>query len=450
MAAGVLVQPGEEEHDGAEADPWDDWKPEYQSAWDVITAFEEVEAALEAAAETEESNEDDDSDGWNPAEQEGHELHEGVTSAVEVSDKIAVDAVCHASLAEDEDEDSDDDWAPQVQEAANVQATERQALEALLRPSNINADKGSSRYETKKHADAAGRLLAELHRPPTVEEAKADIPRGPDVDVDNLPPPAYRTLTQEEATGFVNRGATVNLHVQHGRTPLHKASECAYPLLVKALCDAGAPADVRDSFGETPLLLMAHSGPWNENVPKLRRSETIQMLLSCGADVHVVNPRGRNCLHLACTENDQLAIEMFIEGMANVDAQDLAGFTPLMWAAGRNAAESVKMLLDYEADMNVKANRGQTAMTFALTNGCNAIVDILERHQMLLDREEAKRIKEKGEGKAEEEELEVDLTLQLPKPEWACRKAPPEEMEPYQGRRVYPQARPDRHSNVYT
>jgi len=85
-----------------------------------------------------------------------------------------------------------------------------------------------------------------------------------------------------------------------------------------------------------------------------------------------------------------MAIETFLEGMANVNAQDLAGFTPLMWAAGRNATESVKMLLDYEADMNLKANRGQTAMTFALTNGCSAIVDILERHQMLLDREEAK------------------------------------------------------------
>merc|ERR1711988_1621223 len=86
-----------------------------------------------------------------------------------------------------------------------------------------------------------------------------------------------------------------------------------------------------------------------------------------------------------------MAIETFIEGMANVNAQDLAGFTPLMWAAGRNAAESVKMLLDYEADMSIQANRGQTAMTFALTNGCDAIVDILERHQMLLDRDAASK-----------------------------------------------------------
>merc|ERR1712060_384278 len=116
----------------------------------------------------------------------------------------------------------------------------------------------------------------------------------------------------------------------------------------------------------------------------------------------------------ACTENDQMAIETFIEGMADVNVQDLAGFTPLMWAAGRNSAESVKMLLDYEADMSIKAARGQTAMTFALTNGCNAIVDILEKHKALLDAEEAKKIKERGErGAGEEQEEDVDQTLQL-------------------------------------
>ena len=72
------------------------------------------------------------------------------------------------------------------------------------------------------------------------------------------------------------------------------------------------------------------------------------MLLHHGADVHAVNPRGRGVLHLAVTEHDALAIETFIEGMADVNAQDLAGFTALMWAAGRDGADCVKMLLDCE------------------------------------------------------------------------------------------------------
>ena len=94
---------------------------------------------------------------------------------------------------------------------------------------------------------------------------------------------------------------------------------------------------------------MAKSGSWDESIPKSRRCEAIQMLLCNGADVHAVNPRGRGVLHLAVTEHDLPAIETFIEGMADVNAQDLAGFTPLMWAAGRDSADGVKMLLDCEA-----------------------------------------------------------------------------------------------------
>ena len=41
----------------------------------------------------------------------------------------------------------------------------------------------------------------------------------------------------------------MNFHGQHGRMPLHKASEKAFPYLVKALCEARADPDGRDQFG---------------------------------------------------------------------------------------------------------------------------------------------------------------------------------------------------------
>mmetsp|Transcript_15260 Transcript_15260/g.32953 ORF Transcript_15260/g.32953 Transcript_15260/m.32953 type:complete len:422 (-) Transcript_15260:288-1553(-) len=404
---------------------WDDWCPPEQTALDFIKAAEAKKQEEEEDNSEEESEEEDSDDDWNPIAQQACEKEDG------------------------EDEDSDDEWAPQAQGAADTKQSEQEALENLLKPvPKVPAP--PPKFETKKEADAAGRMLYEMKRPPTVEEAKAEIPRGPGVDVDSIPAPEYREMKQEEAIAMVSRGASVNWQGQHGRSPLHKACEYAYPILVKALCDAGADLEVRDQYGETPLLYLAHSSnetPGDET-KKSRRSETIQMMLKCGADIHAVNPRGRGVLHLACCENDQQAIETLIEGQADPNAQDLAGFTSLMWAAGRNSVESVKMLLDYEADMNLKAARGQTAMTFALTNGCNAIVDILERHKMILDAEEAKRIKEQGERDGEEE---VDLSelLQLPKPDWACKTEKPAEVQPYAGRRVYKDAKPDRHSNVY-
>ena len=130
-----------------------------------------------------------------------------------------------------------------------------------------------------------------MKRPPTWEEVKSEIPRGPDVDPDLIEAPSYKDMSQEEALDLVRRGATVNFQGQHGRTPLHKAAEKAFPVLIKALCEARADPDSRDHFGrlamqdkssfvegETPLHLLAKSGTWDETVSSSRRCEAIQLL----------------------------------------------------------------------------------------------------------------------------------------------------------------------------
>eukprot|EP00438_Fugacium_kawagutii_P007980 Skav221225 [mRNA] locus=scaffold2467:316786:324747:+ [translate_table: standard] len=311
--------------------------------------------------------EDDDDDEWNP-----------------VCQGAAMEGNSHEDVADDQDEedeaDSDSDWAPEVQGAANVEKSEEEALKVLLQPNFVKETApelldskfwdGCGSLQNGKEADAAGRMLHELRRPcrrlchvfpcfvftkppeppeliarpPTWEEVKSEIPRGPDVDPDLLEAPQYKDMSQEEALDLVRRG-------------------------------------------ETPLHVLAKSGSLDEAISKSRRN-----------------------------------------------SQDLAGFTPLMWAAGRDSADGVKMLLDCEADLSLKAARGQTAMTFALTNGCNAIVDILDKQQAILDAEEAL-------GGEEEEWTE---TLQLPKPDWACKHDKPETVQPYAGRRIYAEAKPDR------
>mmetsp|Transcript_66765 Transcript_66765/g.157232 ORF Transcript_66765/g.157232 Transcript_66765/m.157232 type:complete len:434 (+) Transcript_66765:57-1358(+) len=422
-----------------EEDDWSDWQPLEQTALDFLKE--------QADDIDDDEEEDDDDDEWNPIMQGGAGHSAEVDRGTHEDESSNLSPKVENSHDVAEESDSDDDWAPQSQSAANVEKSEAEALKVLLQPNYVKEARPEL-LETKKEADAAGRMLHNLQRPPTWEEVKDEMPRGPDVDPDLLEAPSYKEMTQEEAIDLVRRGAAVNFHGQHGRMPLHKAAEKAYPFLIKALCEARADPDGRDQFGETPLHLLAKSGSWDEAIPKSRRCEAIQMLLCHGADVHAVNPRGRGVLHLAVTENDAMAIETFIEGMADVNAQDLAGFTPLMWSAGRDSTDCVKMLLDCEADMHVAAARGQTAMTFALTNGCNAIVDMLEKHQAILDAEEAKRIKEQGEGRSEGAEDDWSEELKLPRPDWACKVEKPESVKPYAGR-VYAQARPDRHSNVY-
>lgn len=62
----------------------------------------------------------------------------------------------------------------------------------------------------------------------------------------------------------------MNFQGQHGRTPLHKAAEKAFPVLIKALCEARADPDSRDHFG---ILLanwtFCHDPLWKPFLPDL-------------------------------------------------------------------------------------------------------------------------------------------------------------------------------------
>eukprot|EP00811_Abedinium_folium_P025849 NODE_3726_length_1995_cov_8.985011.p1 GENE.NODE_3726_length_1995_cov_8.985011~~NODE_3726_length_1995_cov_8.985011.p1 ORF type:complete len:411 (-),score=153.80 NODE_3726_length_1995_cov_8.985011:694-1926(-) len=401
------------QYDSEEEGPWDDWGPSVQSAFELIKGMDaaEVETASGSGKEGVCADEIDDDD------------------------------------EEEEEKDSDDDWAPQEQGAAAVAKNDADEIQKLLKP--VPSVITSMTYETKREADAAGMLLQRFKRPPTIEEARAEIPS--DVhEAELIPKPAYRTLTEEEAIVIVNKDASLNIHGDNGHAPLHTAASHALPKLIKAICDGGGEVDMRNNLGETPLLSLASSAlPLDDKpVPDWRRIRSIQALLRAGADVHAVNPRGRSVLHIAGMADDTLALETFIEGQADVNQRDLAGFTPLMWAAGRDGAGAVKMLLDKEADMTLKANRGQTALTLAQTNKNSAIIDILEEHLMLLDKEAAKEImdKEGGDGAA----AAAAARIKAPAPEWACKKPPPEVVEGYSGLRVNRTHRPDRRSNVYS
>lgn len=419
-------------------EPWDDWWPEEQTALDAILAAESKKAALEAAHSSEPHDaEEDDEDDWHPTAQ-----------------GAAEDAEAQPTMAEnaegDKAEEDDDEWAPAAQGAANVEASEAEALKALLVPTHlIERERAKQPFDSKREADSAGRQLTELKRQPTVVEAKQMIPRGPGVDVDSLPEPEKVVMSEEEGIALVRRGASIDFNGQHGRCPLHKAAESAHPLLCEAICDAGGKVDTRDKFGETPLLLLAHVMSQEEPPAEDRRRDTIRILLSMRADVHAVNPRGRGVLHLAGVEGDQVALEMFIEAKADLNAQDAAGFTPLMWAAGRNCVPVVKMLLDRGADANIKAVRGQTALTFALTNGNDAVVDVLERHQMILDQAPPA---DQDLPVINQTTAEVHVPIASPCADEDANsqpadKCPQADVDPFKN--VYSKAKPDMTSNVY-
>eukprot|EP00434_Breviolum_minutum_P043632 symbB.v1.2.038905.t1/scaffold6234.1/size19801/2 len=176
-------------------DVWDDWKPIEQTALGFL---------LEQDGHEDLDEEDDDDDEWNPVCQ---------GAAVENEDGPAEEAE-----EDDADEDSDSDWAPEVQGAANVEKSEEEALKVLLQPNFVKETsaerQGTVPWVPVNHSNQfAGTFpmtcgvmwSLESRRPPTWEEVKSEMPRGPEVDPDLLEAPSYKDMSQEEALDLVRR-----------------------------------------------------------------------------------------------------------------------------------------------------------------------------------------------------------------------------------------------------
>jgi ankyrin repeat protein len=63
---------------------------------------------------------------------------------------------------------------------------------------------------------------------------------------------------------------------------------------------------------------------------------------------------------------------------AVVSPEDIAGFTPLMFAVRDNHEELAKLLIAKGANVNVRANNGKTPLSLAVEKGYTAMAELLK------------------------------------------------------------------------
>lgn len=80
---------------------------------------------------------------------------------------------------------------------------------------------------------------------------------------------------------LIDRGADLNLQDDGGFTALHAAVNSGNYEITKILLDHGARTDIRDSYGNPPLLRASHRFP-----------EIVKLLVEHGCDVHEKNNYG--------------------------------------------------------------------------------------------------------------------------------------------------------------
>ncbi len=201
-----------------------------------------------------------------------------------------------------------------------------------------------------------------------------------------IPKPTRPLLESSEAGDL----AQVQAHIHHKSNleaenqfrinALHKAVIGGHPDVVRALLDAGAKIEARDISGYTPLLRALY----------LDKKDLAWLLLKRGADPSQANNYGEQALHLAAKQGyTTMCIRLLNRPGAKVNIQNLAGWTPLHLAVNKGREETVKTLLDKQADPNLATNNGAVPMHRAVA-GYGTIARLLLDHGAEVNRYDAR------------------------------------------------------------
>ncbi|CAJ0574622.1 unnamed protein product, partial [Mesorhabditis spiculigera] len=163
-------------------------------------------------------------------------------------------------------------------------------------------------------------------------------------------------------------------------TPLSLAASGGYVDIVTTLLDAGAEINSRtgSKLGISPLMLAAMNG----------HSEATKVLLERGSDINAQIETNRNtALTLACFQGRTEVVRLLLQFNANVEHRAKTGLTPLMEAANGGYTEVGELLLEDGADPNtgpVPSSR-DTALTIAADKGHDKFVEMLVMRNAQID-----------------------------------------------------------------
>ncbi|XP_039286999.1 protein phosphatase 1 regulatory subunit 12A isoform X16 [Nilaparvata lugens] len=214
---------------------------------------------------------------------------------------------------------------------------------------------------------------------------------------------------------LVQRGADVNRGDNEGWTPLHATASCGFVSIAKYLIENGADVAVVNNDGDLSVdiadsvemedLLQGELDHRGINCEEARKQEERMMLsdakewLSNGELNDKPHPKtGATALHVAAAKGYIKVMELLLEGGADVNAQDLDGWTPLHAAAHWNQKDAAQLLTKHNCQMDMKNYVGQTpfdvaeyVMTVALKEMQQKQAETGAREQRTICARESKR-----------------------------------------------------------
>jgi uncharacterized protein len=152
--------------------------------------------------------------------------------------------------------------------------------------------------------------------------------------------------------------------------------------LVDRFLDEGAQVEMRDRFGNTPLLLAAREG----------HAELVRFLLEHGAEIDRANVAGSTALLRAVDANRGRTAQQLLLAGADPNIANTKGVTPLTAAAFNGDDRLVNLLLAEGADADATDRTGRSAIVYAAAKGFTGIVGALLDHGVAVDARDAHQL----------------------------------------------------------
>lgn len=184
---------------------------------------------------------------------------------------------------------------------------------------------------------------------------------------------------------LVDRGTDVDQRQQYGITPLMLAAARWLPRMVRTLISLGADVSARDETQGSVMMAAVQNALHSSD--ETAGEATVRELLKHGADVNAVNDEGQTALMLLLgvrAGEDQQASgnivstlsALLIEHEAELDIQDMAGWTALHAAAARGLLEPTQAMLAAGANKRLRDINGLSPCDLAMNHSHEKLVDL--------------------------------------------------------------------------
>jgi len=195
---------------------------------------------------------------------------------------------------------------------------------------------------------------------------------------------------------LINAGANLDVQNPSGVTPLSWAVEQAHVDIAWTLLEAAADPAIGDkAMNLTPL----------HKATKLKNYEMVETLLSINTeeemwtDPNVKTTDGCTPAYFAAFQGSLEILKLLIDFNAKIDLPSDKGVTPLHRAASANRVEVVRLLLENNANTQVEDFCKRTPLLVAATCGHHEIVKLLIDHGAKLTPEKLAIAKQTAERK---------------------------------------------------